>query len=166
MIRRLVVITLAILFALTSFASTGSPLASAVSAVTISHEAAGRYEGDEAFLLLVTETRFAAGTPVEERSFDCIADVALTVQDGAGTTRLGTGVCERDEARVRFEIVGRAHPDGIEAEILLDYAGVETALPLATELVESGLGADFSGRSDRIGDRVIAFNGTFAARRR
>lgn len=166
MIHRLAVIALTILLALTGLASGGSSIPAAASSGTISHAAAGRYEGDEAFLLLVTETRFAAGSAIEERSFDCISDVALTVADGAGTTRMGTGVCEQDGARVRFEIVGRAHPGGIDAEIRLDYAGVETALPLSTELVETGLGADFAGRSDRIGDRVIAFNGTFAARRR
>lgn len=37
---------------------------------------------------------------------------------------------------------------------------------LATEQVEAGLRANFSGRSDRIDDRVIAFNGTFAAHKR
>ena len=166
MIRRLAVCSLTIFLALTGLATQGSTIATAANGQTISHAAAGRYEGDDAFLLLVTETRFDAGAAVEERTFDCITDVTLTVADGAGTTRMGTGVCEHDDARVRFEIVGRARPDGIEAEIRLDYAGVETALPLHAELVESGLGADFAGRSDRIGDRVVAFNGTFAARRR
>ncbi|MEM9177517.1 MAG: hypothetical protein AAGC67_20055 [Myxococcota bacterium] len=164
MISRLLIAALALLLAVASFATSANTLTADPG--TFSHAVAGRYEGDEAFLLLVTETRFGEGGTIEERSFDCITDVALTVADGAAATRMGTGVCERDDARVLFEIVGSAQPDGIEAEIRLDYAGVETALPLATELVEAGLGADFSGRSDRIGDRQIAFNGTFAARRR
>ena len=37
---------------------------------------------------------------------------------------------------------------------------------LATKQVEPGLRADFSERSGRIDDRVIAFNGTFAAHKR
>ncbi len=166
MTRRLFLISLTIVLALTGFATNGSTISAAAREQTIPQAAAGRYEGSEAFLLLVTETRFADGEPVAERRFDCVTDVVLTVADGAGTTRMGTGICEQAEARVRFEIVGRADRDGLEAEIRLDYAGIETALPLRAELAGSGLDADFAGRSERIGDRVVAFNGTFAARRR
>ncbi|GEM_PF-4491571 len=165
MIRRIALPLLVLTLGLIGFAPSGSTLAAASEAMT-AHAAAGRYEGDEAFLLLVTETRFGANGPVTHATFDCLADVAIVVADGAGMTRMGVGTCERGDAKVRFEILGRAHPDGIEAQIVLDYMGVETALPLETELVPAGLGADFAGRSERIGDREIAFNGTFAARRR
>lgn len=165
MIRTLAAPLLILGLGLAGFATSGSPLAAAA-ADAVRFDVAGRYEGDDAFLLLVTETRFGPEGGIAQQSFDCIADVALTVADNAGTTRMGAGVCESGEAKVRFEILGRAHPGGIEAQIILDYAGLETALPLATELLPAGVGADFAGHSDRVGDREVAFNGTFAARRR
>ena len=76
--RRLALATATLFLGLTAFATSGSTLAAATDAPT-SLAAAGRYEGDDAFLLLVTETRFGDTGPVEERSFDCIADVALDV---------------------------------------------------------------------------------------
>ena len=165
MTQRIAVSLLVLSLGLAGFATSGSTRA-AVADQDPAFAAGGRYEGDDAFLLLVTETRFGAAGAIDQHTFDCMTDVAITVGDGAGTTRMGTGVCENGEAKILFEILGRAHPEGIEAEIVLDYKGVETTLPLATELVPTGLGADFAGRSDRIGDREIAFNGTFTARRR
>ncbi len=166
MIRRLALTAVVLLVSLALLATNASPRAAATGKPAPSFQTAGRYVGDDVFFLLVTETRFQTDGPAEERTFDCIADVALTIADLAGETEMGSGVCEHGHARVRFEIVGRPTHDGIDAVIHLDYTGIETVLPLATEQVEPGLRADFSGRRDRIDDRVIAFNGTFAAHKR
>ena len=59
-------------------------------------------EGDDAFLLLVTETRFDAGAAIEERTFDCITDVALTVANGAGEVLLTSW--DRDGSREGYDL--------------------------------------------------------------